>query len=199
MARKKPAKKASRRKALAGKRPTVKRAATKGKSKAIRRRRAKKAVAKKSPRRATTATRGASSSRSASKPSGDFGIPTASAVRRVRRGEDVFRTHESHRELRSGASDVPRDAGVGAPDDGPGSHSGGDVSPDFVGVGTGGSGIAESGAGGHTSGPALSNAGDFASGPPARGHNNLPPGLVGGSKRVDGSVVMPVEDPNTNP
>jgi len=53
--------------------------------------------------------------------------------------------------------------------------------------------------GGHTSGPALSNAGDFASGPPARGHNNLPPGLVGGSKRVDGSVVMPVEDPNTTP
>ncbi|MGB7159970.1 MAG: hypothetical protein WBD40_18030, partial [Tepidisphaeraceae bacterium] len=80
----------------------------------------------------------------------DFGIPPDEAIRRVRRGEDLAGTHQSHRSGRAGASDVPRDAGVGAPDDGPGSHSGGDVSPDFTGVGTGGSGIAESGAGGHT-------------------------------------------------
>jgi hypothetical protein len=193
MARKQP----SRRKAAGKKRRAAsKRAATKSKAKKAGPRRSAKVVkvTKKSPRRATSATRSASRSSDASNHSGDFGIPTASAVRRVRRGEDLFRTHESHREPRAGASEVPRDAGVGAPDDGPGSHSGGDVSTDFTGVGTGGSAVAESGAGGHTDGPALANGGDFASGPPARGRNNLPPGLVGGSKRVNGSVVSPVDD-----
>jgi hypothetical protein len=201
MAKKQP----SRRKAAEKKRrATAKRAATQprgkaksnAKSKPKVRRSVKAAKMAKTPRRrATAATRDASRATDASNNrSGDFGIPTASAVRRVRRGEDLFRTHESHREPRAGASEVPRDAGVGAPDDGPGSHSGGDVSTDFTGVGTGGSTVAESGAGGHTDGPALANAGDFASGPPARGRNNLPPGLVGGSKRVNGSVVSPVDD-----
>ena len=38
--------------------------------------------------------------------------------------------------------DGQRTVGVGAPDSGPGSGSGGDLDPDFIGVGTGGSGIA---------------------------------------------------------
>ena len=80
--------------------------------------------------------------------------------------------HEAFRAAADAGEDVPRDAGVGAPDDGPGSHSGGDVSMDYTGVGTGG-GVAESGAGGHTTGPATSTGGseEFASGPPARGDN----------------------------
>jgi hypothetical protein len=92
------------------------------------------------------------------------------ANRRVRRGEDLAGLKVEHRAARSGSSDVPRDAGVGAPNDGPGSHSGGDVSNDFTGVGTAG-GVAESGAGGHTRGPGLStgSSDEFASGPPARG------------------------------
>ena len=102
----------------------------------------------------------------------DFGIPADEATRRARRGEDLAGQQREHRAARSGSENVPRDAGVGAPDDGPGSHSGGDVSNDFTGVGTGG-GVAESGAGGHTRGPASStgSSDEFASGPHARGDN----------------------------
>jgi len=120
----------------------------------------KKAVSKGAGKRKTTARRTgvtrASSAGSRKRhttntnpTSGDFGIQPAEAWRRACRGEDLSRTREqSHRAGRAGSGNVPRESGVGAPDDGPGSHSGGDVSPDFTGVGTNG-GVAESGADAH--------------------------------------------------
>src|SRR5262245_50256575 len=62
--------------------------------------------------------------------------------------------------------DGRRDHGAGARDTGPGSASGGDIDPDIVGVGTGGSGIATSGVIGRPAGPDDSDgtSDEFASG-----------------------------------
>jgi hypothetical protein len=50
-------------------------------------------------------------------------------------------------------NDGVRDHGAGGRDNGPGSASGGDIDPDIVGVGTGGSGVAASGMNGRPAGP----------------------------------------------
>ena len=70
-------------------------------------------------------------------------------------------------------NDARRDHGAGVRDTGPGSGSGGDLDPDIVGVGTGGSGIATSGVIGRPPGPADSDGSsdEFASGGRAEGRN----------------------------
>jgi hypothetical protein len=105
----------------------------------------------------------------------DFGIKPADAARRAARGETFDPERgASSRAARPGV-DLPRDAGAGKPDSGPGSNSGGDLDTDFTGVGTAG-GLAQDPPTSVTIGPA-SSAGasdEFASGPKARGRNQLP-------------------------
>jgi hypothetical protein len=89
--------------------------------------------------------------------------------------------------------DGVRDHGAGARDNGPGSASGGDVDPDIVGVGTGGSGVALSGELNTPSGPSDSDGSsdEFASGGHAEGRNQTLTGnKVGGSKRVTGGSTV---------
>jgi hypothetical protein len=87
--------------------------------------------------------------------------------------------------------DGVRDHGAGARDTGPGSASGGDIDPDVVGVGTGGSGVAASGVIGRPPGPDDSDGSsdEFAAGGHAQGRNQTLTGnKVGGSKRVAGTT-----------
>ena len=83
-----------------------------------------------------------------------------------------------------------RDHGAGGRASGPGSASGGDIDPDIVGVGTGGSGIAASGNVGRAAGPDDSDgtSDEFASGGHAEGKNSAGRNQVGGSKRVQGTT-----------
>jgi hypothetical protein len=69
--------------------------------------------------------------------------------------------------------DGKRDHGAGARDTGPGSGSGGDIDPDIVGVGTGGSTFTQSGVIGRPPGPDDSDgsSNEFASGAHAEGRN----------------------------
>jgi hypothetical protein len=69
--------------------------------------------------------------------------------------------------------DGVRDHGAGGRNAGPGSASGGDIDPDIVGVGTGGSGVATSGVVGRPPGPDDSDgtSDEFASGGHAEGRN----------------------------
>ena len=86
--------------------------------------------------------------------------------------------------------DGVRDHGAGGRANGPGSASGGDIDPDIVGVGTGGSGIATSGVIGRPSGPDDSDGSsdEFASGGHAEGRNQAGAGRIGGAKRVQGTT-----------
>ena len=95
--------------------------------------------------------------------------------------------------------DGVRDHGAGARDSGPGSASGGDIDPDVVGVGTGGSGIASSGVLGRPPGPDDSDgtSGEFASGGRAEGRNQPGAGKVGGAKRVQGTTHSRDRDAHT--
>jgi hypothetical protein len=76
-----------------------------------------------------------------------------------------------------------RDAGVGGNEVGPGANSGGDVDTDIIGVGTGGTGIAQSGTTGRPPGPDDSDgtSREFASGPPAQGEKGPNAGKVKGT------------------
>jgi hypothetical protein len=76
-----------------------------------------------------------------------------------------------------------RDHGAGLRDNGPGSASGGDVDPDIVGVGTGGSGIATSGDIGRPPGPDDTDGSSdaFASGGHAKGRQPTAGHTTGGS------------------
>jgi hypothetical protein len=97
-------------------------------------------------------------------------------------------------------NDGVRDHGAGARDAGPGSASGGDVDPDIVGVGTGGSGIATSGVIGRPPGPDDSDgtSDEFAAGGHAQGRNQTGVGKVGGSKRVAGTTHSGDVDASTS-
>jgi len=77
---------------------------------------------------------------------GDFGAPEAKEIER-----NYVSNETRHNDPGAAPSrlkdrlDDPRESGVGAPDSGPGSGSGGDLDTDIVGVGFGGSGVAQSG------------------------------------------------------
>jgi hypothetical protein len=76
-----------------------------------------------------------------------------------------------------------RESGAGGSAVGTGASSGGDLDTDIVGVGTGGSGIAQSGVAGRPPGPDDSDGSsrEFASGPPAKGEKGPHAGKVEGT------------------
>lgn len=133
---------------------------------------------------------------------GDFGTPVGAGPDRERDyvNENTKRSDRGATQPMDWEHDGKRDHGVGAADSGPGSASGGDVDPDIVGVGTGGSGVATSGNIGRPPGPddndGTSN--EFASGRPAQGRNQTNVGQLGGNKRVDGDVQARGLDQSTN-
>ena len=84
------------------------------------------------------------------KAKGDFGVPVGSGPSRERDyvTQNTKRADPGAAPPRSGADDSgegARTTGVGGFASGDGSSSGGDLDPDIVGVGTGGSGVAEAG------------------------------------------------------
>lgn len=133
---------------------------------------------------------------------GDFGAPVGAGPNRDRDyvNENTKRSDPGATQPMDWEHDGKRDHGVGAPDSGPGSGSAGDVDPDIVGVGTGGSGIAISGNIGRPPGPDDSDgaSNEFAAGGPAQGRNQTNVGKIGGTKRVTGDVQTRGQDQSTN-
>jgi hypothetical protein len=118
---------------------------------------------------------------------GDFGAPEGGLTGRT---ADRDYTSRNTKVSDPGATspydfehDGVRDHGVGLRDNGPGSASGGDLDPDIVGVGTGGSGVATSGSIGRPPGPDDSDGSsdEFAAGGHAQGHHPTPGRASGGS------------------
>jgi hypothetical protein len=93
----------------------------------------------------------------------DFGIPAEGAGRFTEVAEEAKYQpagdhHSDPRPLRSGGQGT-RESGVGGVDSGPGSSSGGDLDTDLIGVGTGGTGIAEAGPDERTDGADMTDEG----------------------------------------
>jgi hypothetical protein len=138
--------------------------------------------------------------------SGDFGAREGDAAQanyasRAVRNQDkgVVPVEANHPTLAGG--DIT--SGAGMPASGDGGNSGGNLDPDIVGVGTGGSGIATSGATHRGPGPDDSDGSsdEFASGPHAKGENQTGVGKqmynVDEEAKVSGSVVAPADDLST--
>jgi hypothetical protein len=128
---------------------------------------------------------------------GDFGAPEGGLTGRTADRDYVSRNTKVSDPGASSPYDFEhdgvRDHGAGGRDSGPGSASGGDVDPEIIGVGTGGSGIATSGIIGRPPGPDDSDGSsdEFASGAHAQGRNQtLTGGQVGGAKRVGGGSTV---------
>lgn len=120
----------------------------------------------------------------------DFGIPADEATAQ---NDDPYGRVKGPEKgtgpTRSGDQGVRID-GVGAPTGPAGAGSGGDLDPDFIGLDKMG-GMANDPPD-RTTGPDMTSRGGsapFASGSPAEGKGNLPPGHVGGDKRVRGSTT----------
>jgi len=127
---------------------------------------------------------------------GDFGAPEGGATGRTADRDYVSRNTKMSDPGASSPYDFEhegvRDHGAGLRDNGPGSASGGDLDPDIVGVGTGGSGVATSGIIGRPPGPDDSDgtSDEFASGAHAHGSDQAAGGKVGGAKRVSGGSTV---------
>jgi hypothetical protein len=128
---------------------------------------------------------------------GDFGAPEGGLTGRTAERDYVSRNTKVSDPGTANAWDFEhdgvRDHGAGGRDTGPGSASGGDIHPDIVGVGTGGSGVSLSGNVGRPPGPDDSDGSsdEFASGGHAQGRNQTLTGdKVGGSKRVTGGSTV---------
>lgn len=128
---------------------------------------------------------------------GDFGAPEGGLTGRTAERDYVSRNTKVSDPGAANPWDFEhdgvRDHGAGGRDTGPGSASGGDVDPDVIGVGTGGSGVSLSGVTGRPSGPDDSDGSSdqFASGAHAQGRNQTLTGnKVGGSKRVTGGSTV---------
>jgi len=124
---------------------------------------------------------------------GDFGAPEGGLTGRTAERDYTSRNTKVSDPGASAPYDFEhdgvRDHGAGGRDTGPGSASGGDIDPDIIGVGTGGSGVAASGNIGRAPGPddSTGSSDEFASGAHAQGRNQTLTGnKVGGSKRVSG-------------
>jgi len=110
----------------------------------------------------------------------DFGVPERLALSEYARRKSraaKFQPTTSHpsdpRQEIGAIQEGRRESGVGKSNAGPGAASAGDLDPDIIGVGTGGSGISQSGPDEQVS-PAEESTGgseQFASGPPAVGKN----------------------------
>jgi hypothetical protein len=136
---------------------------------------------------------------------GDFGAPEGGLSGRTAERDYVSRNTKVSDPGAANAWDFEhdgvRDHGAGGRDTGPGSASGGDIDPDILGVGTGGSGVSLSGNVGRPAGPDDSDGSsdEFASGGRGQGRNQTLTGnQVGGSKRVTGgSTVVRDTDAST--
>ena len=116
---------------------------------------------------------------------GDFG-ESANENNRIDRDYTSRNTKMSDRgaaQPRSSGMAGARESGAGGSAVGTGASSGGDIDTDIVGVGTGGSGIAQSGSVGRPPGPDDSDGSsrEFASGPPAKGEKGPHAGKVEGT------------------
>lgn len=120
---------------------------------------------------------------------GDFGIPADRVKAPLPTGGREKGPEQGTGYERSGASGV-RVSGVGHAPGGPGTGSGGDLDPDFIGL-DGKGGVAASPGERKTSGPDMTDGHSdaFASGPPAAGENELRPGTHGAIEPVHGSTV----------
>ena len=106
---------------------------------------------------------------------GDFGVPVGSGPSRERDyvNENTRRSDPGVSQPADWEEIGVRDHGAGAPASGPGSSSAGDLDPDIVGVGTGGTGVAQSAPDDSPGPDDVTDATDaFASGTPA----NVRPG-----------------------
>ena len=132
---------------------------------------------------------------------GAFGAPVGAGPNRDRDyvNENTKRADPGATQPMGWERDGVRDHGAGGPDSGPGSSSGGDLDPDFVGI-AGGSGVAASGDVNRPPGADDSDgtSNEFAAGQPAQGRNQTHVGAVGGSKQVPGDVQTRGEDQHTN-
>lgn len=121
---------------------------------------------------------------------GDFGIPASQANAPEPIGGREKGPEQGTGFQRSGASGA-RVSGVGHAPGAPGTGSGGDLDPDFIGL-DGKGGVAAAPDERKTDGPDMTDGHSdaFASGPPARGQNQLRPGTHGApSQVVRGSTV----------
>lgn len=121
---------------------------------------------------------------------GDFGIPAGQAIAPQPIGGRDKGPEQGTGYMRSGASGL-RESGVGHAPGSPGTGSGGDLDPDFIGL-DGKGGLSASPASGRTTGPDITEGGSaaFASGPPSKGENELRAGTHGApSQVVRGSTV----------
>jgi hypothetical protein len=132
---------------------------------------------------------------------GDFGAPVGAGPNRERDyvNENTKRSDPGAAQPLDWEHDGKRDHGVGKPDSGPGSGSGGDLDPDFVGI-AGAGGVAASGEIGRPPGPDDNDGSsrEYASGGPAQGRNQTGVGEVGGDKRIRGTIVTGDEDQSVN-
>jgi hypothetical protein len=120
----------------------------------------------------------------------DFGIPASQVSAPLPDGGREKGPEPGTGPMRSGTRAV-RDSGVGHAPGNPGTGSGGDLDPDFIGL-DGKGGLSARPASGRTQGPDITEGGSapFASGPPARGDNELPAGTHGAPPQiVRGSTV----------
>jgi hypothetical protein len=120
----------------------------------------------------------------------DFGLPASKVTAPLPDGGREKGPEQGTGPMRSGEGGV-RVAGVGHAPGKPGTGSGGDLDPDFVGL-DGKGGLAATPPSGRTRGEDITEGGSgaFASGPPARGENELPAGTHGApSEIVHGSTV----------
>jgi hypothetical protein len=123
---------------------------------------------------------------------GDFGVPEGDApsLDRDYVSRNTKRSDPGAAVPRSGEDIGVRTTGAGGPATGDGSSSGGDIDPDIVGVGTGGTGVSMSGPTGRSdAADSDGSSREFASGGPAEGRNQTGVHHVGGNKRVHGTTV----------
>jgi len=106
----------------------------------------------------------------------DFGVEQDNREYQMRKSDEIREReggdHAGSRQPRAGVDS--REAGVGGQEAGTGSFSGGDTDTDVTGVGTGGTGVAQSGPDDQANIAAAETSGGsetFASGPPAEGRN----------------------------
>ena len=125
---------------------------------------------------------------------GDFGVHESDVAERTYTSENTKAAERGVAQPNSYEHRQTRQSGAGGHDSGPGSSSGGDIDPSFVGLG--GAGLAENiekdedGGAAETDGSSR----NAASGGPAQGENETNVGKVGGAKPQYRDVIQPADD-----
>jgi hypothetical protein len=119
---------------------------------------------------------------------GDFGVPegTGPSADRDYVSRNTKRSDPGAAVPRSGEDIGMRTTGALGAATGDGASSGGDLDPDIIGVGTGGTGVSMGGPSGRSDD---GTSREFASGGPAEGRNQTGVHHVGGNKRVHGTTI----------